>query len=44
MPTTRSGLVVAAAISVTDSADLFVARIASCETIRSSAANSSRFG
>ena len=32
MPTTRSGLVVAAAISVTDRAEVFVARIASGST------------
>ncbi len=36
MPTTRSGVETAAAISVTESAEVFVARIASARTIRSS--------
>ena len=44
MPTTRSGRAVAAAISVTESAEVFVARIASGRQIRSSSAKSSRFG
>ena len=41
IPTTRSGEAVAAAISVTESAEVFVARIASGRQIRSSSANSS---
>ena len=44
MPTTRSGCRVASAISVTDSADVFVARTASGRVMRSSSAKSSRFG
>ena len=44
MPTTRSGRVVAAAISVTESAEVFVASTASGRQIRSSSAKSSRFG
>ena len=37
-------LLIASAISETDSADVFVARIGSGRVIRSSSANSSRFG
>ena len=44
MPTTRSGRVVAAAISVTESAEVLVARIASGRQIRSSSAKSARLG
>src|SRR5437588_3659124 len=44
IPTTRSGVEVAPAISVTESADVFVARTASGRQTRSSSANSSRFG
>ena len=44
IPTTRSGVEVAPAISVTDSADVFVASTASGRQTRSSSANSSRFG
>ena len=44
IPTTRPGVEVAAAISVTESAEVFVARTASGRQIRSSSANSSRFG
>ena len=44
IPTTRPGVDVAAAISVTESADVFVARTASGRQIRSSSAKSSRFG
>ena len=43
MPTTRSGDDVAAAISVTESAEVFVARMQSGRTIRSSSANSAVF-
>ena len=44
MPTTRSGVEVAAAISVTESADVFVASTASGRQIRSSSAKSARLG
>ena len=44
MPTTRSGDEVADAISVTESADVFVASTVSGRQIRSSSANSSCFG
>ena len=44
MPTTRSGRLVALAISVTESADVFVASTASGRVIRSSSAKSSCFG
>ena len=44
IPTTRSGVEVAPAISVTESADVFVASTASGRQTRSSSANSSRFG
>ena len=44
MPTTRSGVDVAAAISVTESADVFVASTASGRQTRSSSAKSRRFG
>src|SRR5215203_601951 len=44
MPRTRSRRVVAAAISVTERAEVFVARIASSAVMRSSSAKSSRFG
>ena len=43
MPTTRSGDEVAAAISVTESAEVFVARMQSGRTIRSSSANRAVF-
>ena len=44
IPTTRSGRSVAAAISVTESAEVLVASTASGRQIRSSSAKSSRFG
>src|SRR3954453_22336170 len=44
IPTTRSGVEVAPAISVTESAEVFVASTASGRQTRSSSANSSRFG
>ena len=44
MPTTRSGVDVAAAISVTESADVLVASTASGRQMRSSSAKSSCFG
>ena len=43
IPMTRSGRSVASAISATESAEVFVARIASARDTRSSSANSSRF-
>ena len=44
IPTTRPGELVAAAISVTDNADVFVASTASAPADRSSSAKSARFG
>ena len=44
MPTTRSGVEVAEAISVTESAEVFVASTASARQTRSSSAKSSCFG
>ena len=44
IPTTRSGVEVAPAISVTESAEVFVASTASGRQTRSSSASSSRFG
>ncbi len=44
IPTIRPGELVAAAISVTDNADVFVASTASARQIRSSSAKSACFG